>query len=38
MDSASQVQIVDKALYILFCSNAHRKGMNSSLLLPAMSK
>ena len=38
MDSASQVQVLDKSVCISFYANALRKDMYSSLLSPAMDK
>ena len=38
MESATPVQFLDDAVCVLFCANAHKKGINPSLLYPAMGK
>ena len=38
MESATQAQTLNKAVYILHHTNALRKGMNPSILCLAMSK
>ena len=38
MDTATQVQILDKAVCISHSTNTPRKGMNPPILLPPMSK
>ena len=38
MDMVTQVQILDKAVCILFCTNTLGKGMNLTILFPAMGK
>ena len=38
MESATQIQDLDKAVYVSLRTNAFGKGMNLSVLSPAMSK
>ena len=38
MELAMQVQILDDAVYISVCTNNFEKGINLSVLLPAMNK
>ena len=38
MESATQVQILDEAVCILLCTNDLEKGINPSVLLPAIGK
>ena len=38
MDSASQFQILDEAVYILHSTNTPDEGMNPTILHPAMAK
>ena len=38
MESATQVQILEKAVCISFCTNAFEKGMNPSFLPAVMGK
>ena len=38
MEWTAQVQILGEVVYISVCSNAHKKGINSSIISPAMGK